>query len=287
MIQSIELSLIDPPLFNSRLTENLGTDAELKQLGDSLKERQLQPIGVVLHSDGKRYRLVWGSRRTAAAKSVGMETIAADVLEDFSEADEAIANGIENVRRKDLSTFETARLAAHLRDLKMSLDQVAAKLGLSKQHVSNLAICFQQLPAEVKKAWKDQEPGTDMTFLRAIVTKDANGKKVSATPEEMIAAWNERKESLAEVSGEEEEDEEDEEDDDDGTETASAPAPQRYSVHKDRYRNLLRVLRKIKAAQITIDVCRYLVGDIEKVRGVPIGDDKAPTKKNNTNKETK
>jgi len=284
-VQAIPVSAIDPPLFNSRLDENKGDEASLLALGKSLKERQLQPIAVVTNGDS-RYRLVFGSRRLAAAKAVGMDVINADILTDFSEADEAIANGIENVRRKDLSTFETARLAAHLRGLKMSLDQVAEKLGLSKQHVSNLAICYQMLPPEVKQAWKEEDPGTDITFLRSIVTKDVDGKKVNSTPEEMIAAWRERVESLTEVDGEEE-DEEDEEDEETDGETAGAAAPTAYRVQKERYRNLLRVLRKQKAAQVTIDVCRYLVGDIEKIRGVPVGDDKAPAKKTNPNKEGK
>lgn len=287
-VQTIDVSLIDPPLFNSRLDENKGTPAELKDLGESLKTKQLQPIGVVVHSDGKRYRLIWGSRRVAAAKLVNLTTLDAEVQEGISEGDEVLQNAIENLRRKDLSTFETARVCAELRNKGLKLDRVGSEVGLSKQHVSNLALCYDKLPPEVKKAWKEGEPGTDVSFLRSIITKEDHGKVVSTTPEEMIAAWTERKESLAAVDGEEEDDPEDEDEDGESegpqAETGGAPIPP-YRVQPKRYRDLLRALRKIKAAQVTIDVCRYLVGDIEKVRGVPIGDPKAPTKKTNHEKK--
>lgn len=289
-VQQIEISLIDPPLFNSRLAENTGNDDELKALGDSLKERQLQPIAVVAIKEGTadRYRLVFGSRRLAAAKLVGLTSISADVQTGVSEADEAVSNGIENVRRRDLTTFEQARLCAKLRELKLTGPEVGNRLGLSKQHVSNLALCYEHLPAEVKKAWKDGAQGTDLNFLRSIITKEVDGKKVTSTPDEMKSAYWERLEALEEVTGEEEDEEEDgETDTDDGTETAGAPAAKKFTVYKERYKKLLKALRAVRASQMCIDACRYLVGDIEKIRGVPVGDDKAPTKKTDKTKGEK
>ncbi len=286
-VQQISVRDINDPLFNSRLDENKGSAAELTDFGYELKRKQLQPIGVrTIPGANGSYRLIWGSRRLAAAKLVGMETIAAEVQTEGTEADEIIDNAIENLRRKDLTTFETARVCAELRSKGMKLDDVATKLGLSKGHVSNLTICFQLLPAEVKKAWKDEEAGADVSFLRSIVTKDVDGKKVNSSPEEMTAAWKERVESLTNVDGEEEEEDPDE-DDDEADDDDGAPVPSaKYTVHKARYRALLQALRKGKAPQLAIDVARYLVGDIEKIRGVAIGDAKAPTKKT-TNRETK
>jgi len=280
-VQTIPVALIDPPLFNSRLPENLGTKEELTSLGNSLKVKQLNPIGVVPTSDGKRFRLIDGSRRLAAARLVGMETIAADVgTAGTSEADEIVQNGIENMQRRDLTTFEQARYCAKLRELKLSGKEAAAKLGMSPMYLSNLAICFERLPDDIKTTWQKGEPATDINFLRSIVTKEVDGKKVDATHDDMRALYNERVQSLTAVDGEEE-DEEDEEDDDEtpAGEKAGAPAPKKFTVYKERYKALLKALRSARASQVTIDACRYLVGDIEKIRGVPIGDSQAPTKK--------
>jgi len=285
-VQTIPVALIDPPLFNSRLPENLGTKEELTSLGNSLKVKQLAPIGVVALNGGSRFRLVDGSRRLAAAKLVGMETIAADVDAAATDADEIVQNGIENMQRRDLTTFEQARYCAKLRELKLSGKEAAAKLGMSPMYLSNLAICYERLPDDIKTAWQKGEPATDINFLRSIVTKEVDGKKVDATHDDMRALYNERVQSLTAVDGEEEE--EDEEEDDDETpaaEKAGAPAPKKFTVYKERYKALLKALRSVRASQMTIDACRYLVGDIEKIRGVPIGDSQAPTKK--TKKEDK
>jgi len=283
-VTSIELALIDPPLFNSRMVENRGDEAELTALGESLKVNQLQPVAVS-QVDGGRYRLIFGTRRFEAAKLVRMEFIQATVYSGLTESDEAIMNGIENVRRRDLTTYEQARLCAELRAKGKKGPEVGELLGMSKQHVSNLAICYEKLPAQVKKAWKDGEPGTDMNFLRSIITKQVNGKTVGATPEEMIAAYEERLSALSAVIGEEEEDDEDDGDedgDDDGDgkgEKKGAAAPKKFTVYKERYTKLLKALRAMRAPQMAVDVARYLVGDIEKIRGVNIGDDKRPEKK--------
>lgn len=290
-VQSIEVTLIDPPKFNSRLTDNMGTPEQLKALGESMQSDQEQPIRVVKNG-GERYRLIFGSRRLAAAKTVGMKHISADVLEGTTEGDEILANGVENVQRRDLTTYEQARLCAALRAHIPTSKEVAIKLGLSPQHVSNLAVCYELLPDAIKSAWQHGDEGTDINFLRSIVTrKNEAGKNVQCTEQEMLTAFHERVESLAAVDGNEDDD--DDVDDDDDAPNASAgndgvPVPaQKFTVYKDRYRDLLRALRAVRAAQVTIDACRYLVGDIEKIRGVPIGDPKAPTKKTTTKKGDK
>jgi ParB/RepB/Spo0J family partition protein len=279
-VQPIPVNSIAPPLFNSRIVGIGNTqlsDTTLSSLAESIKVRQLEPIGVT--PDGEtagRYRLLYGSRRLAAAKLAGLETIAADVQLPTSEADEILANGVENMQRKDLTTYEQARLCAELRKHKLTGKQVAAALGISVAHASNLAVCFEKLPAGILLAWKEQQPATDMNFLRSIVTKKVDGKTVDATVEEMTAAYNERVDALAPIAADQEDhSEEDEDDDDDNVstrgETAGAPPPKKFIVPKERYRELLKALQAVRAATMTIDAVRYLVGDIEKIRGVPIG----------------
>ena len=272
-VQTIQVALIDPPLFNSRLAGNEGYSAEsLKLLGESLRGQQLQAVIVRQTNEGTRYRLIAGSRRVAAAKTVGLETVVADVImHDLTEAEEALLNGVENSQRKDLTTYELARLCAELRKRGLKGKDVAEQLGISIQHASNLAICFEKLPEVIHVGWRQGVSGTDVTFLRSIITKkDNDGKTVDATSSEMVAAYNERRASLESVNGDEEEDEE--EDEEDESETAGAPAPKKFTVSKERYRTLLKALRAAKAPQVAVDAARYLVGDIEKIRGITMGD---------------
>ena len=271
-VQSISVALIDPPLFNSRLSDNAGTADELRALGNSIKQRQLEPICVIARADTGRYRLVFGSRRLEASKLVGLTDIDADVLQSATDAGEVLANGVENVQRRDLTTFEQARLCAKLRELKMSGKEVSAQLGLSVQHVSNLAICYEHLPQAIKDAWQKGEPGTDMNFLRSIITTEVDGKKSQASEAQMTTAYQERVQALTAVDGDEEEEEEEEDEETPASEErGGAPIPaQKFTVYKLRYKQLLKALHAVRASQMCIDSVRYLVGDIGKIRGVNI-----------------
>jgi len=83
-------------------------------LATTIAERGLlQPLGVVALSSG-RYRIVYGSRRQAAAVQLGLERIPCIVL-DTGDPDLLLRQLIENVQRQDLNDLEQARAYARLR----------------------------------------------------------------------------------------------------------------------------------------------------------------------------
>lgn len=77
--------------------------AELRPLGESLIVKQLAPVGARRNKE-----LIWGFRRLAAAKLVGLAALDVIVL-DEAEEDTRLFQLWENVFRSDLSDFELSQ----------------------------------------------------------------------------------------------------------------------------------------------------------------------------------
>jgi len=133
-IEEIPLNKIEPPIFILRKEE----EAEIEELMKSLSQvGQLQPI--VVRRVGDKYRIICGYRRYLAAKRLGWDKIPARILDNISEVDEKILILTENIQRKDVNAFELARVVIDLiENHKLSLDEVATRLGKSKSYVSKL-----------------------------------------------------------------------------------------------------------------------------------------------------
>lgn len=265
LVQAIDVNLIDAPQFDSRVNRD---PAKVKAIGESMKAQgQLEPIRV--EQAGERYKLVFGGTRLAGAKMVGIPEILAVVVPPMSEADQAIINGIENVQRSDLSTFELARLCAMLREKGLKLAEVSGKLGISQSHVSNLVTTYVGLPDEIKTQWAAGDEAASVDFLRFLLTKeDDKGKKVAREPAEMVVLYKERQESLKALYADLEDDDDDDDDDKGGKFKAHNKKNAPFKVPRDKYKLLLRSLKG--QPQIATDVARYLVGEIEKIRGLKI-----------------
>lgn len=90
-------------------------DAALRALGESLKRQQLAPIGVMTLGPGKGWRLVWGFRRVAAAKLVGLPSLyAIQVNADVQSADAEELRLVENLNRADPNPYEQAAAVSAL-----------------------------------------------------------------------------------------------------------------------------------------------------------------------------
>lgn len=133
-IEEIPLNKIEPPVFILRKEE----EAEIEELMKSLSQvGQLQPI--IVRRVGDKYRIVCGYRRYLAAKRLGWDKIPARILDNISEVDEKILILTENIQRKDVNAFELARVVIDLiENHKLSLEEVATRLGKSKSYVSKL-----------------------------------------------------------------------------------------------------------------------------------------------------
>lgn len=134
-IRDIMLDLVIPPDRPMRETTiNDGID----ELARSMMSYGLQqPIGVVETNEGY-YRLIWGMRRTLAAKELAWKNIRAVVFQE-GEADEDMLMGHENLQRSQVSPCEEARWYAHLMEkYRWPVAEVARQARRSPGHVAKL-----------------------------------------------------------------------------------------------------------------------------------------------------
>lgn len=108
-IREIETRLIDDSRFKDRIQVD---DDEVVELAESIRSQgQLIPI-LVSPIQGGRYRIVYGRRRLAALRSLGLAAKA--FVRELDEDQAIIAQGQENSYRKDLSWIEKAVFAKQL-----------------------------------------------------------------------------------------------------------------------------------------------------------------------------
>lgn len=99
----IQLSQIDLPQKDLRASVS---DDSLDELAASLRDHgQLQPIGVRASGDG-RYEVVFGARRTRAARLNGWLEIEGNEVEENHASSAASKKLIENVQRENLTPIE-------------------------------------------------------------------------------------------------------------------------------------------------------------------------------------
>lgn len=162
MIQ-VPLEKIDLHSWNSRVCVDgangpNSTGQEIKSLADSMKEvGQLSPIQVIPQKDGL-FRMISGFRRLCAAKLLGMKTLNAVVLDIKDESQARLVNMVDNLQRKDLTTYEIAHGCCGLRESGMTGDNIAEKLGFSgKSYVNNLIRVFNGIHPKIKELWQKGE----------------------------------------------------------------------------------------------------------------------------------
>ncbi len=135
-LRDVDLSLIDLP---SRPARRLLGD--IKSLAASLQDYGLQqPIS--LREAGDRFILTSGTRRVAAARSLGWTTIPAFVR-SISEDDAYVVDLIENLQRQDLSPEEEAdAMTGLLRTRGWTLQQLAHAVKRSVAYISKRVRVF-------------------------------------------------------------------------------------------------------------------------------------------------
>ena len=97
----------------------------------------LQPIVVESGKEG-RYKLHIGSRRVAAARTIGLEKVPALVLDGQLEAEKSIAIMlVENLHREDLDPIDEAEAYATLKDMGTKVSEIARLVGKERTYVSH------------------------------------------------------------------------------------------------------------------------------------------------------
>jgi ParB family chromosome partitioning protein len=143
----IDIDLISP---NPKQPRTVFDEAALKELMVSIKEIGILQPPVVREVIGGRYELIMGERRYRAAKAVGLKTIPVIIRQtpDNELLREAL---IENIHRSQLNPLEEgAAYAQLLNDFNCTHEELAAKLGRSRPHLSN-TIRLLTLPQAVQK----------------------------------------------------------------------------------------------------------------------------------------
>jgi ParB/RepB/Spo0J family partition protein len=171
-VQAIAIEQIEVTSLNPRLADAERED-ELQALADDMAlNGLLQPIGVA-EAVGETYRLLWGSRRLAAAKRLGWSAIQAAVLP--SSVDAAQIAAAENLHRRAMNPLEEALAVEHLLERHKDLApadaqrRVGEALGKSATWVRDRLFLSRLCPTVRKKVSDGSLPLTYARILAKVV----------------------------------------------------------------------------------------------------------------------
>lgn len=149
-ILSIDPSLIDPSPFRDRLPDD--DDREFELFKGTLKsEGQKVPITIRPHPvSPNRYQTVYGHRRSRALKELGVKAEA--ILRNYSDQELAVAQGIENASRQDLSWIEKALFVATTETAGLKSKHIKAALSIDDAQLSKFRAVYKTFGEDVIRA---------------------------------------------------------------------------------------------------------------------------------------
>lgn len=142
-VLQVPLSEVDPPLIPMR--EQFG-DLPFNELCEDIARNGIT-CPLLLRDLGERKRVVYGHRRSEAAKVCGLATVPAvvEVMDDATEIRKMVS---ENTGREEVSDAEKGRhYLALMEALKLSVEQVAVMVGKTEKYVDERVSCVQCDPA--------------------------------------------------------------------------------------------------------------------------------------------
>ncbi len=160
---------------NSPLTDRLAADdpAELEDLVRSIRESGQQVPALVRPHPGTpgRYQIAYGHRRLHAARSLGLPLRA--VVRPLTDAELAIAQGQENLGRRDLSFIERAQFAAQLDRRGFNRSTLNAALSVHAAEMTRyLAVARAILPELVRAIGPALKAGRTRWMELARITRN-------------------------------------------------------------------------------------------------------------------
>ncbi|MGO4450455.1 plasmid partitioning protein RepB [Phyllobacterium sp. TAF24] len=140
---------VDPNDLEGSFVSDRISDDRFDELVEAIRERgQDSPILVRPHpSIHGRYQIVFGHRRTRAAKELGIKVRA--VVKELGDREHVIAQGQENTAREDLSFIERTLFAARLNKLGFDNPTVMSALAINKTILSKMTSVIDQVPESV------------------------------------------------------------------------------------------------------------------------------------------
>ena len=149
-IVELDPALIESSFVADRIAD--ATDPTLDGLVESMRESGQQvPILVRPHpTSADRYQIAYGHRRVRAAARLGVPVRA--VVRKMSDQDLVIAQGKENLERRDLSFIEKAFFALHLEALKFDRSVIMQAIATDKGDLSRYLSVAKSIPEHVAAA---------------------------------------------------------------------------------------------------------------------------------------
>lgn len=148
-LEEIPADLID----NGGLKDRLGEDAaDFERLKASLAEYG-QQVPVLLRHDPNyegRYQVVYGRRRVAAMKELGLRVRA--MVREINDRDLIVAQGQENAVRRDLSFIEKANFARQMVAHGFERKVICDALNIDKTVISRMLAVVEAVPEPLIRA---------------------------------------------------------------------------------------------------------------------------------------
>ena len=143
----VAIDLISP---NPKQPRTVFDESALRELSASIKEVGILQPPVVRAVGNGRYELIMGERRFRAAKAAGLTAIPV-IIRQTADNDLLRDALIENIHRSELNALEEgAAYAQLLADFNCTQEELAAKLGKSRPHLTN-TMRLLNLPVTVQR----------------------------------------------------------------------------------------------------------------------------------------
>jgi ParB/RepB/Spo0J family partition protein len=134
-----------------------------------MEQGQVEPIGIHKNHDG--YVLVWGHRRTEAARRAGWDEIEAVIVEE-NDIDNLIQAGIENLAGEDMTIKEKAEWAFRLTEMGLSQMEISRRSSVPNKTISDWILYHkQQNPLSASRSYT-QDEGFKKTIAIARVSRN-------------------------------------------------------------------------------------------------------------------
>lgn len=161
------------------------SESGLRELSDSIKSYGVrQPLSVVRSRDKEGfYEVVSGERRWRAAMIANQQKVPCIIISSYASAEEIAL--VENLQREDLHPIEAARSIKQLLNARnITQVQLAEKLGLSKQYITNL-LSYTRIPEDVQIHLIENNIKTNSVLRKVLAADDPmallkSGKNVLA-----------------------------------------------------------------------------------------------------------
>ncbi|MBB3319686.1 MULTISPECIES: plasmid partitioning protein RepB [unclassified Rhizobium] len=124
-------------------------EAAIEEIAASIRERGQIVPGLIrpFKGDGAPYQIVFGRRRLAAVKMLGLKFRA--IVRDLSDEEAIIFQGEENASRNDLSFIEKCAFALSQEQAGYRRDVICASLATGKSHLSEMLRIATAIPRDV------------------------------------------------------------------------------------------------------------------------------------------